>query len=385
MDISDIASQEYVEVDVGTRLGKVRSLFDEENPKGIIVTRDGEYDGVLAERDVLQSHVEDDAKAGSLTKPSRNDPAPQIDRTEHIRDVARQLVEGGTKVAPVFEGEKRYGIITADAILTAVIDNLDALTVEQICTDDVISIPEDAGVGKAINYLRENGISRLPVVNENGHLSGVITTHDISNIAIRRMDKQTTGDRKGDVERVLDMPVSDAMSNPVTTTTENESVKEAVQMMLDNDYGGLIVTPEDDDRLVRGILTKTDVLRALSYTEKDRLDVQITNIRLLETISRDDIREQIQNVADKYRKMQVQHAHVRFHKHKEKLRGTPLIQCQIRLRTNKGQVAGTGEGYGADNAFRVAADKLERNVLELKGVISDEEYKGQVLRKLGEM
>jgi CBS domain-containing protein/ribosome-associated translation inhibitor RaiA len=385
MDISDIASQEYVEVDVGTRLGKVRSLFDEENPKGIIVTRDGEYDGVLAERDVLQSHVEDDAKAGSLTKPSRNDPAPQIDRTEDIRDVARQLVEGGTKVAPVFEGEKRYGIITADAILTAVIDNLDALTVDQICTDDVISIPEDAGVGKAINYLRENGISRLPVVNENGHLSGVITTHDISNIAIRRMDKQTTGDRKGDIERVLDMPVSDAMSNPVTTTTETESVKKAVQTMLDNDYGGLIVTPEDDDRLVRGILTKTDVLRALSYTEKDRLDVQITNIQLLETISRDDIREQIQNVADKYRKMQVQHAHVRFHKHKEKLRGTPLIQSQIRLRTNKGQVAGTGEGYGADNAFRVAADKLERNVLELKGVISDEEYKGQVLRKLGEM
>ena len=385
MDISDIASQEYVEVDVGTRLGKVRSLFDEENPKGIIVTRDGEYDGVLAERDVLQSHVEDDAKAGSLTKPSRNDPAPQIDRTEDIRDVARQLVEGGTKVAPVFEGEKRYGIITADAILTAVIDNLDALTVDQICTDDVISIPEDAGVGKAINYLRENGISRLPVVNENGHLSGVITTHDISNIAIRRMDKQTTGDRKGDIERVPDMPVSDAMSNPVTTTTETESVKKAVQTMLDNDYGGLIVTPEDDDRLVRGILTKTDVLRALSYTEKDRLDVQITNIQLLETISRDDIREQIQNVADKYRKMQVQHAHVRFHKHKEKLRGTPLIQSQIRLRTNKGQVAGTGEGYGADNAFRVAADKLERNVLELKGVISDEEYKGQVLRKLGEM
>jgi len=175
------------------------------------------------------------------------------------------------------------------------------------------------------------------------------------------------------------------MSNPVTTTTETESVKKAVQTMLDNDYGGLIVTPEDDDRLVRGILTKTDVLRALSYTEKDRLDVQITNIQLLETISRDDIREQIQNVADKYRKMQVQHAHVRFHKHKEKLRGTPLIQSQIRLRTNKGQVAGTGEGYGADNAFRVAADKLERNVLELKGVISDEEYKGQVLRKLGEM
>ena len=83
--------------------------------------------------------------------------------------------------------------------------------------------------------------------------------------------------------------------------------------------------------------------------------------------------------------MQVQHAHVRFHEHKESLRGTPLVNCQIRLRTNKGQVAGSGEGYGAENAFRVAIDKLERNVLELKGVTADEEYQGQLLRKLGRL
>ncbi|MFW6018108.1 MAG: CBS domain-containing protein, partial [Halapricum sp.] len=79
------------------------------------------------------------------------------------------------------------------------------------------------------------------------------------------------------------------------------------------------------------------------------------------------------------------HAHVRFHEHKEKLRGTPLIQCQIRLRTNKGQLAGSGEGYGSETAFNVALDKLQRNVLEKKGVESDEEYRGQVLRKLGEL
>jgi hypothetical protein len=83
--------------------------------------------------------------------------------------------------------------------------------------------------------------------------------------------------------------------------------------------------------------------------------------------------------------MQVQHAHVRFHEHKEKLRGTPLLQCQIRLRTNRGQLAGSGEGYGADHAFHVAADTLERNVLELKGLIADEQYRGQLLRKLGEL
>ena len=155
--------------------------------------------------------------------------------------------------------------------------------------------------------------------------------------------------------------------------------------MLESDYAGLVVTPKDDDRVVIGVLTKTDVLRALTFTETEHMDVQITNVSLLDTTTRESIVESIEEVADKYRDMQVMHAHVRFHEHKEKLRGQPLIQCQIRLRTNKGQVAGTGEGYGAANSFRVAMDKLERNVLELKGVQSDEEYRGQLLRKLGEL
>jgi ribosome-associated translation inhibitor RaiA len=115
------------------------------------------------------------------------------------------------------------------------------------------------------------------------------------------------------------------------------------------------------------------------------MDVQITNVSLLETITRQAIRESIEDVASKYEDMTVMHAHVRFHEHKEKLRGTPLIQCQIRMRTSVGQVAGTGEGYGAENAFQVALDKLERNVIEMKGMISDEEYRGQLLRKLGEL
>jgi predicted transcriptional regulator/ribosome-associated translation inhibitor RaiA len=385
MNISDIASPEYIAVDVNTRLGKVRSLFESENPKGIIVTRDGAYAGVLSERELLQSHVEDDTKVAALIKPSRNDPAPKVDRHEDIRETARMLVEGNTKVAPVFEDGELYGVISQNAILEAVIDNFSHLTVGDIYTESVVTVGEDDGVGKAINRLREHGVSRLPVLDDHGHLVGVVTTHDIADVVVRDMDKATRGERAGDRERILDMPVADVMNSPVETVTVAESVDVAVERMLEMDFGGLVVTPADDDEVVQGVVTKTDALRALTYTEEDRMDVQITNVKLLETLSRDSIREDISAVAEKYRKMQVQHAHVRFHEHKEKLRGTPLIQCQIRLRTNKGQMAGSGEGYGAENAFHVALDKLERNVLERKGVIRDEQYRGQLLRKLNNL
>ncbi|MFB6161333.1 MAG: CBS domain-containing protein [Haloferacaceae archaeon] len=379
MDISNIADSEFVEVDADTRLGKIRSVFDRENPKGLIVTDDGGYVGVIGEKQLVRSHIEDDTKARALVRS-----APRVDRHEDVREVARMLVEGGVKIAPVYEGETLYGVVTADAILDAVLENLDALTVEQILTADVVTIEEDAHVGQAINRLREHGISRLPVVDD-GRLTGVLTTHDLVDFAVRNDERQGRGDRRGDLDRMLDLPVYDMMSSPVLTATPGESVRDAVDRMLSNDVAGLVVTPEDDDGRVAGVVTKTDVLRALTFTEEQRMDVQITNVDLLDSVSRDSIVENITNVVSKYQQMNVHHAHVRLHEHKEKLRGTPLIQCQIRLRTSHGQLAGSGEGYGAEHAFHVALDKLERNVLELKGLNADEEYEGQLLRKLGEL
>lgn len=380
MDISEIAIPEFSEVDINDQLGKIRAIFDEDNPKAIIVMEDGGYQGVVTQKRLVSSHIEDQTKVSAVMQS-----APRIDRWEDVRDVARKLVEGGTKAAPVFENNNLYGIITQDAILSAVIESLDALQVNDVATAEVISVTEEDDIGRVINQMREHGVSRLPVVNENGYLVGIVTTQDIIEFVTRNEQRTTTGDRVGDSDRMLDLPVYDVMSSPVETTTVETNLQPVVETMLENDYSGLIVTPADDERLIAGIVTKTDVLRALSIREEDHLDVQITNIDLLDTIDRQEIRKSIEEASNKYQDMQVHHAHVRFHKHKEKLRGTPLIQAQIRLRTNQGQVAGSGEGYGAENAFFVALDKLERNILELKGITHDKEYKGQLLRKLGEL
>ncbi len=381
MDITDIVVEEFVRVDVDERLAKVRAKFEQANPKGVIVTDDGEFAGVIGESELVKSRIKDDTKASVLMTG-----APRIDHHEDIREVARLLVEGDVSVAPVFRGDVLAGIITTDAILAAVLEHLDALTVEQIYSDDVIHLSTEATVGQAINNLREHGISRLPIVNpKTDRLAGVITTHDIVDFVVRDHERQHKGDRSGDRDRMLDLPVDNLMTSPVLTVHPEETVQTAVERMFDRGISGLIVTEDGADDTVVGVLTKTDVLRALTFTEEESMDVQITNVALLDTIDRAEIVESITQVVDKYQRMNVIHAHVRFHEHKEKLRGTPLIQSQIRLRTSHGQLAGSGEGYGANHAFHVALDKLERNVLELKGINADEEYRGQLLRKLNEM
>ncbi|PSP49601.1 CBS domain-containing protein, partial [Halobacteriales archaeon QH_3_68_24] len=144
MDIADIATSEYVAVDADERLGKVRSLFERENPKGIIVTEDDDYAGVITQKQLVQSHVEDRTKARAMMRS-----APRVGRTDDVREVARVLVEGGTKVAPVFEADRLWGIVTEDDILRAVLEHLDALVVDQIYTKDVVTVTEDTTVGQA--------------------------------------------------------------------------------------------------------------------------------------------------------------------------------------------------------------------------------------------
>ena len=376
MDISTIATGEFVEVDPSERASKIRSIFERERPRGVLVIEDDEVRGVIGQQQLIRSHLEDSTQAHALMRS-----APTLAADTDVREVARLLVEGDVKVAPVEDDSSVIGIISIDAILQAVLPNLAAIDVDDIYTTAVTTIEDGAHLGRAINLFREGGISRLPVTDaEDGTLVGILTTVDILDFVTRREHRQGRRDRRGDLDRMLDLPVYDLMSAPVEQIAGDATVEEAVGQMFEAGFSGLVVTDAADR--VAGIITKTDVLRALSYTEETQMDVQITNIALLETLERSAITEAIRSVAAKYQEMDVLHAHVRFHEHKEKLRGTPLILCKIRLRTSHGQMAGTGEGYGAEHAFRLALDTLERNVLETKGVIADERYEGELIRKL---
>lgn len=380
MNIADIATQQCLTVTPETQLGTVRSSFEEDTHQGgVLVLEEGSCLGVIQPRDLLRSQYEEDTTARTVVRS-----APYIERSADVRDAARLLVESGTKLAPVTQQDEFWGCITAGSILGAVRENLSVLSVSDIHTADVIAIAEDETLGEAINRLREHSISRLPVVEDDGTLTGIITTEDLAEFIVRNQDQPHPGERTGDSVRLLEIPVHDFMSRPVATTSVDATVDEAVETMRDGGYDGLIVTPEYDE-LVAGVLTKTDILRALTYTESDVLDVQITNAELLGTTTQQQIHDRIEDIVAKHESMNPYHVHVKFQKHHEEFRNTNLVRCQIRLWGDQETVAGTGEGYGPEDALSLALDKFERNVLELKGKRSDDQYRGELLRKLNEL
>ena len=60
-----------------------------------------------------------------------------------------------------------------------------------ICSRDLITIAPDASVGEAVRLIREKSIRRLPVVEDDGQVVGIVSLGDI---AVARDRKSALGD-----------------------------------------------------------------------------------------------------------------------------------------------------------------------------------------------
>ena len=155
------------------------------------------------------------------------------------------------------------------------------------------------------------------------------------------------------------------MSEVVETVERTAPLDEVVEIMFDRRISSLVVTADGTDEPV-GIITKTDVIEALTWEREDRNAVQVFGLDLLEGMAYDDVSALIESMASKYGEMSVIKASIELQEHKEQSRGMPLVLARIRLVTDRGYFTADGEGYGASHALRLAANAVERQLLKGK-------------------
>lgn len=100
--------------------------------------------------------------------------AAKLMREHHVGDVLVVEERGGKRV-PV-------GIVTdRDLVVEIVAPELDPgfITAGDIMVPELATVKENTGVFEAIQYMRGKGIRRLPVVDEDGGLIGIVTLDDL--------------------------------------------------------------------------------------------------------------------------------------------------------------------------------------------------------------
>ncbi|WP_297420977.1 IMP dehydrogenase [Thermococcus sp.] len=107
-------------------------------------------------------------------------------------DYALYLMEkNGIDGLPVVEEERLVGILTKKDIAAK-----EGTKVSELMTDEVITVGEDVSVEEAVALMFKNRIDRLPVVDSNGRLVGIITMSDLTK---RKKYRNAVRDENGDL------------------------------------------------------------------------------------------------------------------------------------------------------------------------------------------
>jgi len=95
-------------------------------------------------------------------------------RDSHVGDLIVTEMRGG-RVVPV-------GIVTDRDLVVEVLAEsvaVDAVTVEDIMTTDLLSVNEDNGLEFTVRKMCDKGVRRVPVVDDEGTLIGVLSLDDV--------------------------------------------------------------------------------------------------------------------------------------------------------------------------------------------------------------
>ena len=100
--------------------------------------------------------------------------AAKLMRQNHVGDVVVVDERGGSRL-PV-------GIVTdRDLVVEIMATELDqkVITAGDIMIEELVTVKESLGVFEAIQYMRAKAVRRLPVVDEQGALVGILTLDDL--------------------------------------------------------------------------------------------------------------------------------------------------------------------------------------------------------------
>jgi CBS domain-containing protein len=115
-----------------------------------------------------------------------------IDADKSVAYAAKMLRDENVGVAPIVEREKLIGMLTdRDIAIRVVAEGRDPaqVTVRDVASKQVVTIDPQQDLDEALRIMAKHKVRRLPVVEEDGKLVGVVAQADVA----REGDDTQTG------------------------------------------------------------------------------------------------------------------------------------------------------------------------------------------------
>ena len=100
-----------------------------------------------------------------------------------VSEAARLMKSEDVGSLPILDGERLTGIVTdRDIVLQAVAEEKDprGMPVREVASRDLVTVGQDEDLSEALKRMASHQIRRIPVVDEDDRLVGIVTQADVA-------------------------------------------------------------------------------------------------------------------------------------------------------------------------------------------------------------
>ncbi|MPM70273.1 Inosine-5'-monophosphate dehydrogenase [bioreactor metagenome] len=226
--------------------------------RGVVVVDEGNrLVGMLSDQDIMNVT----STRSNVTVSGYARQSPTITPDMDVVKAAKLMVQSKQNRVPVVKS-------TTDRTVVGILSDVDILrnvelpkstsnAIEAIMTKKVKTCSPEERVSKVWNYMIETDYTGIPVVSKKGDPIGMITRRDIIKSGAVRIevedDRRTRPNDSPKVERF--------MSTPAYTLSENESIENAIEIVVQRDVGR--VTIVNGQGKLSGIVDRQDLLESI--------------------------------------------------------------------------------------------------------------------------
>lgn len=123
-------------------------------------------------------------------------------------------------------------------------------------TKNVITVTPGVSMMKASRMMKEHDVRRLPVVDDDGRLLGIVSDRDVKEAS---PSKATTLDMHELYYLLSEIKVKDIMTRNPISMRGDDSMEQAALVMVDKHFGAIPIV--DESGKVTGIITDSDIFK----------------------------------------------------------------------------------------------------------------------------
>ncbi|MFB6208290.1 MAG: CBS domain-containing protein [Candidatus Nanohaloarchaea archaeon] len=286
----EVMEKEPITASTSESISQVKNTMEENGLRALPVVNNGKLKGVVGYRDLVR-HIQFNPEQTKVEEVMHQ--PPEFEKDDSLVDIASLRINSGRKSMVLVEDGKLEGWI-CDAQLRDALENVEEVqdvSTRTLSPDELLTVFEEDSVEEARHTMLDNNVSRLPVLDENGNMTGMVRSTDMLKMLVPR-ESQSSGGTSGkslkdthiagggEKEQLSDITVSEIMDRAPPTHEGHIDGGEAIEEMINEGAVELLIM---DRRYPEGIVTVKDFVEFLDdLSFSDTVLVTLTGLEMPE-------------------------------------------------------------------------------------------------------